>query len=101
MCYKDSVVSPSYLNLLGLCYIDYEVIKQRCELQQIYNETSLLLRPNNFFLTPYFGDTHCLIYQKSNSSNPQLLQEKPMSPFLETPSKAVSKRKFLAKLSAH
>ena len=35
------------------------------ELQQIYNEMSLLLRSYNFlFLTRYFGDTHCLIYKK-------------------------------------
>ena len=39
----------------------------RCELQQIYKETSLLFSPNIFlFLTPYFGDAYCLMYEKSN-----------------------------------
>ena len=39
----------------------------RCELQQIYKEISLLFPSNIFlFLTPYFGDEYCLMYEKSN-----------------------------------
>ena len=41
---------------------------QRCQRQQIYKETFLLLRPNSFiFLKRYFRDTHRLMYKKLNS----------------------------------
>ena len=41
---------------------------QRCEHQKIYEETSLLLRPNFFFfLTRFFGDKYRLMYKKSSS----------------------------------
>ena len=45
----------------------FRMYSQSWKPHQIYNETSLLLRPNNFFfLTRYFVGKDRLIYKKSN-----------------------------------